>query len=106
MFNVNLYDVNVTIRVYNENMLVAKAEQPGTAWMEIHVNNMSGEFDLMGVDQMKIDFIDDDYIVFKKRNGDSLVDVTISKHGIAKMVGEMLEYLANTTPSLFGRDED
>lgn len=106
MFNVNLYDVNVTIRVYNENKLVAKAEQPGTAWIAIHVDNMSGEFDLMGVSQMKIDFMDDDYIVFKKRNGDSLVDVTISKHGIAKMVGEMLEYLASTTTSLFGRDED
>lgn len=106
MFNVNLYNVDVAIRIYNEDMLVAKADQPATAWMEIHVDNMSGEFDLMGVSQMKIDFMGDDYIVFKKRSGGIIADVTISKHGIAKTVGRMLKYLAGTTPSLFGRDED
>lgn len=106
MFNVNLYDVNVTIRIYNEDELVAKAEQPNTAWMEIHVDNMSGGFDLMGVSQMEIDFMDDDYIAFKKSKGDDCVVITIAKNGIAKTVGKMLEYLANTTTSLFGRDED
>lgn len=106
MFNVNLYDVNVTIRIYNEGALVAKAEQPDTAWIGINVDNMSGGFDLMGVSQMELDFMDDDYIVFKKRKDADIVNITISKHGIAKTVGEMLEYLAGTAPSLFGRDED
>lgn len=106
MFNVSLYDVNIEIKIYRENVLVAKAEQSRTAWMSIKVDNTTELFDLMGVDQMYLDFMDDDYIVFKKSMDSDLVVITISKNGIAKMVGGMLEYLAGTTPSLFSRDED
>lgn len=107
MFDVSLYDVDVMIDIRRENSdLVARATQPKTAWMEISVDNMTQHFDLMGVSQMDLDFMDDDYIVFKKSKGSDRVIVTISKHGIARTVGKMLEYLADTTLSLFGRDED
>ena len=106
MFNVSLYDVDIEIKIYHGTTLAAKATQCDTAWMKIEVDNMSGCFGLLGISQMDLDFMDDDYIVFKKsKDGDRTV-VTISKHGIAKMVGGMLEYLAGTTLSLFGRDED
>ena len=107
MFNVSLYDVDIEIKIYHGGMLVAKATQRDTAWMEVEVDNMTGYFDLLGISQMHLDFImDDDHIVFKTSKDGDLVVVTISKSGIAKMLGGMLEYLAGTTLSLFGRDED
>ena len=106
MFTVNLYDVDVEITIHQDHMLVAKAEQPKTAWMSINVDNETEHFDLMGVSKMDLAFMDDDYIVFKKSKGSDLITVTISKHGIAKTVGRMLEYLAGTVLSLFSRDED
>ena len=106
MFNVSLYDVDIEIKIYHGNTLVAKATQCDTAWMEIEVDNMCGCFDLLGISQMDLDFMDDDYIVFKKSKDSDRTVITISKHDIAKMVGGMLEYLAGTTPSLFSRDED
>ena len=106
MFNVSLYDVDIEITIHSDSMLIAKAEQPKTAWMSINVDNMTEHFDLMGVSQMDLVFMDDDYIVFKKSKDSDLVTVTISKHGIAKTIGKMLEYLSGTTLSLFSRDED
>ena len=107
MFDVSLYDVDVMIDIRRENGdLVARATQSKTAWMEIGVDNMTQHFDLMGVSQMDLDFMDDDYIVFKKSKGSDRVIVTLSKAGVAETVGKMLEYLADTTLSLFGRDED
>ena len=106
MFNVSLYDVSVTIEIHSEGELVAKATQPGTAWMEVGVDNMTGRFDLMGVSKTELRFTDDDYLVFEKSKGSDRVTVTVSKRDIARTVGRMLEYLADTTTSLFGRDED
>lgn len=106
MFNVSLYDVSVTIEIQSEDELVAKAAQPDNAWMEINVDNVTGRFDLMGVSQMELVFMDDDYVVFKKSKGSDRVTVTVSKRDISRTVGRMLEYLADTTLSLFGRDED
>lgn len=106
MFAVNLYDVDVEITIHHDHVLVAKAEQPKTAWMSIDVDNMTGHFDLMGISQMDLVFMDDDYIVFKKSRDSDLITVTISKHGIARTVGKMLEYLSGTVLSLFSRDED
>lgn len=106
MFNVSLYNVNVTIDVHDEGVLVAKAEQPGTAWMEVAVDNMTGHFDLLGMSQTELRFMDDDYLVFVKSKDSVRVTVTVSKSGIARTVGRMLEYLADTTTSLFERDED
>lgn len=106
MFTVNLYDVDVEITIHSDSMLIAKAEQPKTAWMSINVDNMTEHFDLMGVSQMDLVFMDDDYIVFKKSKDSDIITITVSKHGIAKTVGNMLEYLAGTVLSLFSRDED
>lgn len=106
MFNVSLFDVNIEIKIYHGSTLAVKATQCNTAWMEIEVDNMTGCFDLLGVSKMELDFMDDDYIVFKKSKDGNRVVITISKHDMAKMVGSMLEYLAGTTLSLFGRDED
>lgn len=106
MFNVSLYDVSVTIDVYHEGELVARATQPETAWMEVAVDNMTGCFDLMGVPQTDLDFMSDSCVVFKKSDDSGCVFVKIAKPGAAKTIGKMLEYLADTTTSLFGRDED
>ena len=73
--------------------------------MEIDVDNVTGRFDLMGVSQMKLRFMDDDYLVFERSKGSDSVTVTVSKRDIARTVGRMLEYLADTM-SLFERDED
>ena len=104
MFNVKLYDVDVEIKIYREEVLVAKAKQPRTAWMSIKVDNTTELFDLMGVSQMYLDYKDDDYIVFKKSTDSDLVVVTVSKHGVAQMIGEMIDHLAGTMLSL-DRDE-
>ena len=106
MFNVSIYNVDVTIDVYDEDVLVARAIQPDMAWMEIDVDSMSGRFDLLGISQMDLDFMCDDYIVFKKSKGSECILVRISKHGMATTVGKMLQYLADTTAALFSRDED
>lgn len=106
MFNVSLYDVSVTIDIHHEDELVAKAKQPETAWMEVSVDNMTQHFDLMGVSQMELRFMDDDYLVFERSKVSDRVTITVSKRDIAKTIGRMLEYLADTTTSLFGRDED
>lgn len=106
MFNVSLYDVSVTIEIRSEGELVAKATQPDTAWMEVAVDNMTQHFDLMGVSQTELRFMDDDYLVFERSRGSDRVTVTVSKRDIARTVGRMLAYLADTTLSLFGRDED
>lgn len=106
MFTVNLYNIDVTIDIYHEDVLVAKAMQSDMAWMEIGVDNMTGRHDLLGVSQMDLDFMDDDCIVFKKSKGSDCVFVRISRHGVAKTVGKMLGYLADTTATLFSRDED
>ena len=106
MFDVSLYDIDVAISIYHKDVLVARATQPKTAWMEISVDNMTQCFDLMGVSQMDLDFMDDDSIVFKKSKDSDCVIVTLSKAGVAETVGKMLEYLVDTTLSLFGCDED
>lgn len=106
MFNVSLYDVSVTIDIHHGDELVARATQRDTAWMEIGVDNVTGHFDLLGVSQTELRFMDDDYLVFEKSKGSDRVTITVSKSDIARTVGRMLEYLADTTSSLFGRDED
>lgn len=100
MFNVSIYDVDIMIKTYHEGKLVAKATQNNTAWLCIDIDDTTNCFNLLGVSQMAIDFVGDDYIVFKKwRDGDH-VDITISKKGISRMIGGLLEYLAKIAPSL------
>ena len=106
MFNVSLYDVNVTIDVHSEGVLVARATQRDMAWMEVCVDNMTQHFDLLGVSRMELRFMNDDYLVFVTSKGSDRVTITVSKSGIARTIGRMLEHLADTTPSLSERDED
>ena len=107
MFNVSLYNVSVKIDIFARDEIVAKATQPNTEWMEIHVDSITGCFDILGVKQMNLDFVDDDYILFKKwKEGDHVL-ITISKHGIARTVGKMLEYLAgDKAVTLFDYDDN
>ena len=107
MFNVKLYNVNVKISIFERDEIVANITQPDTAWMEIHVDKTTGCFDILGVKQMSLDFINDDYVLFKKWKDGNHVLITISKHGIARTIGKMLKYLAgDTAVTLFDHDED
>ena len=100
MFNVGIYEFNIEIDMFQEGDLVAKATWNNCGYMEINVDQVSKCFDLFGVSQMAIDFMDDDYIIFKKWKGGDHVTITISKHGKAGTVGKMLEYLAGISSSL------
>lgn len=106
MFNTNLYDVDIEISIHADGILVAKTETDRMAWIHIEIDNICGTFDLMGVSQMTLDFMDDDCIVFKKRSELQLVTVTVTKRNIAKRVGKMLQYLADSAIMSFDRDED
>lgn len=106
MFNVSLYDVSVIIDIHHGDELVARATQRDAAWIEVDVDNATGHFDLLGASQMELRFIDDHYLAFEKSEGSDRVTITVSKSDIGKTVGRMLQYLADTTLSLFERDED
>lgn len=106
MFNVSLYKVGVSIDIQHEDELVATASQEDVAWVEVSVDRATGRFDLMGVSQMDLDFMSDDCIIFKTSKGFDCVSVRVTKPGMARTVGRMLGYLADTTTSLFERDED
>lgn len=88
---INLYNVFVEVSVHDLDGLLAKIEKTHFDFVAINKGSTPGTCDVLGLDSMRFDFIDDDYIVFKKVDDYAKTLVTISKPNIAKAIGWMFE---------------
>lgn len=94
---IDIYNASVSIVVVDDNKTVATSDPIEMESMKVYFDDAYKTYDIMGLHDLSLAFVDDDGISFKKEMDNVVIRVYVCVGYAAEFVGKMLKAIAGAS---------